>query len=1010
MESRALILATILRVKDGHFIFPFCNVCYCKVTMVTAKGSLQRFACSKCRQSFDVSQLCYRYRLSATISDGSVACDVSIFGKCLEIIFGTEPARFNRLLQRYLNPKHSNEESRDEALHKMMTGSIVGKQFYFGFKIPSKKQTLSTLKQVLQLKIPHQSASNSGIPDGLVAFQIFTHTLGPLKPSLAEILQRQYAPENHVLCKDNQVSQNEQTGQNTVVCDRHTGNGAMRQDCVVIGNSTQSPETVRSQQTMNLTDTSHEFTSFASSSDFSLGMTSLEVTCDARSSDKSLRFSVECSSNHTNHDLSSQQLAQSHLVNESCVFNDETQQNLCNNTDIYPTKLSNKSNSRQHVIGHKNLTNVRSVFKTNPQVPKLSIVCNLPSPILNKSVHFLSSRCKDSKETDGDNSGQRSSCKLLDVTPAAEDSVVTSEQRSSHCKDTKETDRDNSGQRSSCKLQDVTPAAEDSVVTSEQRSEKSATEDSAMTSEQRSEKISTEGKDGTHFRTNSDNFDNVTSGVGDGSAIVSTTLDTLSHPSSGTSSKLSVIPNNSYLPNRASNISQESDSCSAAESMPCNQQSFDFDVSWRDEAIPKPKTKLVNVGGNCIQSSIDDESGSQELGAEQSGSVVVMEPDVSSYFDGADLPLSEDLELFLQKIEAQYADQVKDGGKRRTSCKKLKSAQEETSLISYEPDAEGENLKVHTDVYNHQPHCKHDSEVSLRKMTQDESDKNLNGCYGDSIPSDTSAFSYTGSQTSALSALSYTGSQELFSQSYIDCQVYENHSTPHHVLERSKHAADIQSKTKSMLIENTTSHCILDVDRSKNIADIGKEANSILIRTASHSTPLVVVDQNKYVANTRRERSSMLMKSAFGTPLLFSQDVISPVENHSRSHHNFLTSKSNSRRVSRRHRVVEAPLATRLHQLRHISPYVIKKREIPSLNAGLQNLTQQDDTSYKSYTQNGTSTPDLFLDDDDESYPNMCNKISYQDSPDLFSPTQHTSLHQDLNRCNDKVDLRKKLF
>ena len=160
-------------------------------------------------------------------------------------------------------------------LYQTMSSCIVGKQFYFGFKLPSQKKKTtssppphSTLKQVLSHLRPGDERACA--TDGLVAYQVLTPTLSVLKPNVVDLLRCAHEKKPISPVELRNVTKHEIS--------------MVQQTCERVAHQQHADESRKSmcsdshvEQSANMTN---EMSDFGSSSHFSLGLTLLEVTCD----------------------------------------------------------------------------------------------------------------------------------------------------------------------------------------------------------------------------------------------------------------------------------------------------------------------------------------------------------------------------------------------------------------------------------------------------------------------------------------------------------------------------------------------------------------------------------------------------------------------------------------------------------------------------------------------------------------------------------------------------------
>eukprot|EP00057_Strongylocentrotus_purpuratus_P010963 XP_011665437.1 PREDICTED: uncharacterized protein LOC100892527 [Strongylocentrotus purpuratus] len=127
--GKHLILATIVEVLPGQLTYPACVTCYTKLHRL---GSSDQFQCQRCGKVYEAKQVHQRYRLAIKVMNQSVCREVTVFGSCLDPLFGIDATTFSRYTQHAVH--HQTGCNELELLHASVTKTLVGHPFYFGFK------------------------------------------------------------------------------------------------------------------------------------------------------------------------------------------------------------------------------------------------------------------------------------------------------------------------------------------------------------------------------------------------------------------------------------------------------------------------------------------------------------------------------------------------------------------------------------------------------------------------------------------------------------------------------------------------------------------------------------------------------------------------------------------------------------------------------------------------------------------------------------------------------------
>ncbi|XP_070554006.1 uncharacterized protein [Ptychodera flava] len=144
-DQRALVLASVIAIRDNTFYYAFCKVCYCKI--YPAHGSKERtsFQCRKCGCHYATSEVNYRYRLHLSVSDRGYTSDVTIFGKCLEPVFGIPASDLQRMMA-HISQQDHGVQSKD-VLYKAVEECLIGSVYLFGFKSNVSTERSASQKQ-----------------------------------------------------------------------------------------------------------------------------------------------------------------------------------------------------------------------------------------------------------------------------------------------------------------------------------------------------------------------------------------------------------------------------------------------------------------------------------------------------------------------------------------------------------------------------------------------------------------------------------------------------------------------------------------------------------------------------------------------------------------------------------------------------------------------------------------------------------------------------------------------
>ncbi|XP_071497298.1 uncharacterized protein [Diadema antillarum] len=164
--GRHLVLATVACVNPGDVTYPACTACYTKLVKISKPEKLQ---CARCGKVYTDHETTHRYRLGLSVVDRIVCREITVFGSCLDAVFGIDATSLSRYLK-HIEEHHLSRENMTDLLQGTVHATLTGLPFYFGFKSSCLLPTLRTKASVTT----HMSLADVGaIDENLVALQIF---------------------------------------------------------------------------------------------------------------------------------------------------------------------------------------------------------------------------------------------------------------------------------------------------------------------------------------------------------------------------------------------------------------------------------------------------------------------------------------------------------------------------------------------------------------------------------------------------------------------------------------------------------------------------------------------------------------------------------------------------------------------------------------------------------------------------------------------------------------------
>ncbi|XP_077154774.1 DNA damage-induced apoptosis suppressor protein [Ranitomeya variabilis] len=127
---RRFLLGTVLSVQNSGFIYPACQNCCSRLIPTSC-----RYECHKCGSAYE--DAVHRYKLSVKVSEENRLHLITIFGKCLEKIFGASADCLHRHLQD--SSQRSEDLDHDTAQDLFLQAAercLIGRSFIFAVKIP----------------------------------------------------------------------------------------------------------------------------------------------------------------------------------------------------------------------------------------------------------------------------------------------------------------------------------------------------------------------------------------------------------------------------------------------------------------------------------------------------------------------------------------------------------------------------------------------------------------------------------------------------------------------------------------------------------------------------------------------------------------------------------------------------------------------------------------------------------------------------------------------------------
>uniref|UniRef100_A0A8C5M2W9 Replication factor A C-terminal domain-containing protein n=2 Tax=Leptobrachium leishanense TaxID=445787 RepID=A0A8C5M2W9_9ANUR len=125
------LIATVLSVQDSSFTYAACHNCFSRVIC-----SARRYECPRC--GYTSKEPIHRYKVSLKVADGRQLYIITVFGRCLDQVFGTSaPALLRRIQDVMKMPSELRRDGAQELLFQALQYCFIGRSFLFGVKVPA---------------------------------------------------------------------------------------------------------------------------------------------------------------------------------------------------------------------------------------------------------------------------------------------------------------------------------------------------------------------------------------------------------------------------------------------------------------------------------------------------------------------------------------------------------------------------------------------------------------------------------------------------------------------------------------------------------------------------------------------------------------------------------------------------------------------------------------------------------------------------------------------------------
>uniref|UniRef100_A0AAY5L7T4 Replication factor A C-terminal domain-containing protein n=1 Tax=Esox lucius TaxID=8010 RepID=A0AAY5L7T4_ESOLU len=128
---RALVDCAVLSLQDQCVLYPCCRGCFSRVLRTDTTW----WRCSRCGYRCLEQHLDYRYRLSLRVTRGNTIFGLTVFGSCLNPLFGAKATDLHRLVEESLGEEGQRLGGHSRLLVKAVEDCFIGRHFVFGIKL-----------------------------------------------------------------------------------------------------------------------------------------------------------------------------------------------------------------------------------------------------------------------------------------------------------------------------------------------------------------------------------------------------------------------------------------------------------------------------------------------------------------------------------------------------------------------------------------------------------------------------------------------------------------------------------------------------------------------------------------------------------------------------------------------------------------------------------------------------------------------------------------------------------
>ncbi|KAM4796139.1 DNA damage-induced apoptosis suppressor protein [Rhinophrynus dorsalis] len=167
---RTFLNASVLSILGSSFTYPACQNCFSRLNRAS-----NSYECSRCGSTS--KEATHRYKLCVKVAEGRSLCIITVFGSCLDKIFGIGASELQRHLQDAVQGESNlGRGGAQDLLYQAAEHFFLGRSFLFWVKVPGNEpEDRSTGSAIYYSSRRHLVASQIALPnDDPIGYTVFS--------------------------------------------------------------------------------------------------------------------------------------------------------------------------------------------------------------------------------------------------------------------------------------------------------------------------------------------------------------------------------------------------------------------------------------------------------------------------------------------------------------------------------------------------------------------------------------------------------------------------------------------------------------------------------------------------------------------------------------------------------------------------------------------------------------------------------------------------------------------